>query len=727
MKKIHKNLILCLFFWGITFVFAQEKKTITLSHIWVEYQFYPNAVEGYRWMKNDQFYSALNKDHTTIEKFSVLDKNFKEKILDVQDFPQGFPQKIEEYEFSSDEKHLLIKTQIERIYRHSTKEVVTLVNLASQKYLQLNNGKKVSHATLSPSGQQVAFVYENNLYVQDLADGKITQVTKDGRKNYVIYGMCDWVYEEEFSFTKAFEWSYDGKKIAIYRFDESQVPEFSMDIYGTLYPQKETFKYPKAGEKNAVIDIYVYEVSSGNLVKMDLGTETDIYIPRIRWTYSSEQLAVLRMNRLQNHVEVLLYNTNEGIPQIILSEKSDTYVEVTDFMLYFLDNGKEFLWTSEKSGFNHVYHYDLSGKLIQQITTGNYEVLEIIGVDSKQKVLYYTSTEVSPLEKHFYRVNFNGKNKKRLSNEPGTHKIQISSGFNFYVDTYSEMGAPPVTKLYSTEGKLLQTLEDNADLKEKLKTFVLGKHEFFQFKTSEGVSLNGWMIKPHDFDPNKKYPVLMYCYGGPGHQTVVNVYDGFNYFWHQMLANQGYIVVSVDNRGTGGRGAAFKKSTYKQLGKLEVQDQIEAAKYLSGLSFVDGNRIGIWGWSFGGYLTTLCMTKGNNYFKMGIAVAPVTNWRFYDTIYTERYLQRPQENEKGYDENSPIHFAKELKGKYLIIHGTADDNVHAQNAMEMIDALVKNNKQFEQFFYPNKNHGIYGGITRFHLYTLMTNFILKNL
>lgn len=720
-----KKYIFIILFVQYTFILAQ-KKSITLSDIWIEYKFYPAAVEQFHWMKDDKFYTGL-ANGTQLFKYNVLDKNFKETILETSQFKDPFPQKIQDYHFSNDENFLLLKSKVNPIYRHSTKEVTTIFELKTKNYLNVLDGKFVSHATLSPDNQKVAFVFENNLYIQNIQTKEITKITKDGEKNKIIYGLCDWVYEEEFSFTKAFEWSPDGKKIAFYRFDESQVPEFSMDIYGELYPKQERFKYPKAGEKNSEISIYVYDLENKSLTIMDLGNEKDIYIPRIRWTYSSEQLAVLRLNRLQNQIDVLLCNTSDGTHKIILSEKTDTYIEVTDYMLFFLENGKEFLWTSEKDGFNHIYHYDLEGKLIRQITSGNFEVQEILGVDTKKQMIYYLSTEVSPLEKHFYQISFNGKNKKRLSIEPGNHSITLSSSFNFFIDTYSQMGIPPITKLMTIDGKLVKMLEENKELSERLQNYTISKPEFFKFKNSEGVELNGWMIKPSNFEENKKYPVLMYCYGGPGHQTVVNKYNGTDFFWYQMLASQGYIIVSVDNRGTGGRGASFKKCTYKQLGKLECIDQIETAKYLGSLQYVDKNRIGIWGWSFGGYLTSLCLTKGNEYFKAGIAVAPVTNWRFYDTIYTERYLQRPQDNPSGYDENSPIHFADKLKGAYLIVHGTADDNVHFQNAMEMVDALIKNNKQFEQFFYPNRNHGIYGGVTRYHLYNKLTKFILNNI
>lgn len=720
-----KKYIFIVLFTQYAFILAQ-KKSITLSDIWIEYKFYPASVEQFHWMKDDKFYTGL-ANGTQLFKYNVLDKNFKETILETSQFKDPFPQKIQDYYFSNDENFLLLKSKVNPVYRHSTKEVTTILDLKTKNYLNVFDGKLISHATLSPDNQKVAFVFENNLYIQNIQTKEIIKVTKDGEKNKIIYGLCDWVYEEEFSFTKAFEWSPDGKKIAFYRFDESQVPEFSMDIYGELYPKQERFKYPKAGEKNSEIAIYVYDLDNKSLNIIDLGNEKDIYIPRIRWTYSSEQLAVLRLNRLQNQMDVLLCNTTDGSHKIILSEKTDTYIEVTDYMLFFLENGKEFLWTSEKDGFNHIYHYDLEGKLIRQITSGNFEVQEILGVDTKKQMIYYLSTEVSPLEKHFYQISFNGKNKKRLSLEPGNHSITLSSSFNFFIDTYSQMGIPPVTKLMTIDGKLVKVLEDNKELNEKLQSYEISKPEFFQFTTTEGVALNGWMIKPSNFDENKKYPVLMYCYGGPGHQTVVNRYNGTDFFWYQMLASQGYIIVSVDNRGTGGRGASFKKCTYKQLGKLECIDQIETAKYLGSLKYVDKNRIGIWGWSFGGYLTSLCLTKGNEYFKAGIAVAPVTNWRFYDTIYTERYLQRPQDNPSGYDENSPIHFADKLKGAYLIVHGTADDNVHFQNAMEMVDALIKNNKQFEQFFYPNRNHGIYGGVTRYHLYNKLTKFILNSI
>lgn len=717
-----------LLLWG-GFVPAQDAvKPISLEDIWLNYRFFPAFPQEFNWMKDDNFYSVLEEG--AIVKYSLKDRKAVGKILDlatVKDPKTGASVEAQSYEFNADESKVLLRTEIEGIYRHSDKAVCYVYDFATQKVVMLENGSKISYPTFNPTSDKIAYVFENNLFVFDLVKNARTQATADGKRNAIINGGTDWVYEEEFGFAQGFSWSSDGKKIGFYRFDESHVREFSMDMYGTLYPDLYKFKYPKAGEANAYVDIMVFNTETGKTVKADLGTEKDQYIPRIKWTADANQLAVMRMNRLQNHLDLLLVSADNGSSKVILTEDEATFIdEVDDMKWIFLKNGKEFLWQAETDGYNHVYRYDFTGKLLNAVTAGKWEVSDIAAVDEENQLLYFISPEVSPMERHLYSIQLDGKKKKQLTTESGWHEITFSGNNSFYLDTYSSIAKPAVSALYDKKGKQLQVIEDNAALAARMKEYETTTPEFIKVKTPE-VELNGYMIKPYNFDPKKKYPVLMHVYGGPGHQTVTNQFQGFNYFWHQMLANQGYIIVSVDNRGTGGRGEEFRKSTYAQLGKLETIDQIESAKYLATLPYVDGNRIGIWGWSFGGYMTSLCLTKGADIFKAGIAVAPVTNWRYYDSIYTERYLKTPQLNPEGYDENSPINFAKQLKGKYLIVHGTADDNVHFQNSMEMVNALVKANRQFDMHFYPNRNHGIYGGVTRFHLYKKMTDFVLQNL
>lgn len=705
-----------------------QKKDIELEDIWLYYKFFPAFPAEFNWMQDDNFYSVM--EDNKIIRYGIQDRKPVETILDIADLkdPTSMePLAVQSYTFSPDERKIILQVGVESIYRRSSKAVCYVYDRDSKKLSTLESANKISYPTFNAAADKVGYVFENNLYVHDLASDKAMQVTQDGKRNAIINGATDWVYEEEFAFAQAFSWSADGKKVAFYRFDESEVPQFSMPIYGTLYADPYEFKYPKAGDKNAVVEIHIYNTETGKTVKCNIGKDEDQYIPRIKWTKDANKLAIIRMTRLQNHLDVLLADAATGATETILSEDEETYIdEVSDEKWMFLDNGTEFLWQSEKDGYNHVYRYNFEGKLLNAVTSGNWDVMHIAAVDEENETLYFTSSEISATERHLYSIQFDGKKKKQITKRAGTHEITFSGNNSYFLDTYSSVSVPGETALYNKKGKQLQVLEDNAKLKKRMDEYKTTEPEFIKIPTEE-VELNAYMIKPFDFDPNKKYPVLMHVYGGPGVQTVQNEYLGFNYFWHQMLANQGYIIVSVDNRGTGARGEAFKKATYGQLGKLETIDQINSAKYLATLDYVDGNRIGIWGWSFGGYMTSLCMTKGADIFKLGIAVAPVTNWRFYDTIYTERFLKTPQLNPEGYDENSPINFVDKLKGKYMIVHGTADDNVHFQNSMEMVDALVMANKQFDMAFYTNKNHGIFGGPTRFHLYKKMTDFVLQNL
>jgi dipeptidyl-peptidase-4 len=710
-------------------LFAQPLKDLSLQEIWASPTFRPSMVMGVSPMQDGQHYSTLKIDESgvSIEKYAY---STGLKVGDIYTtasitLPGNKSIQFDSYTFSKDEKKLLVPTETEPIYRHSSRSAYVVIDLEKKSASLLSTGKQ-QYADFSPDGKQIAFVRDNNLFVKDLISGKETAITKDGKQNEIINGATDWVYEEEFALSQAFFWSPDGSKIAYLRFDEREVKEYNMQTYGSLYPGLYTFKYPKAGEDNSLVNVYVYSVSGNSSVKMQTGDDKNLYFPRLQWTSNGSELCVTRMNRHQNHLELLLANPATGSIRTLLEEKSETYIDIHD-NLRFLADGKRFIWSSELGGFNHLYLYGMDGKKISALSSGNFDITEFYGINEKTGTLYFQAAAPTPMDRSLFTVKLTGKGQKNLLPVNGHQNPEFSSNFSYFVLSQSSANAPADYSLYSGEGKLIRSLETNKVLREKLATYRLSKKEFFSFTTSTGNALNGWMIKPSNFDASKKYPVFMTVYGGPGHNTVENQWEGSNYMWYQYLAQKGYIVVSVDNRGTGNRGEAFKKSTYKQLGKLETEDQIEAAKYMAAQPYVDASRIGIQGWSYGGYMSSLCITKGADVFKMAIAVAPVTNWRFYDSIYTERFMQTPEENESGYDDNSPINHVARLKGKYLLIHGTGDDNVHFQNSVEMVTALVKANKQFDLFFYPDKNHGIYGGNTRLHLYTKMTDYLLENL
>lgn len=708
---------------------AQDtKKEITLEDIWQNYVFYPQSLDEVVSMKDGEHYCMLENDIMINEYEYITGDKVKIIVRTSQLVPEGEKESIsiDEYEFSPDETKILIATNTEQIYRHSSISDYYIWDTLSKKLTKLSNGGKQRLASFSPKGNKVAFVRDNNLFIKDIVSGKEDQITTDGLVNNIIYGTTDWVYEEEFSFTKAWFWSPDGDKLAYYRFDESKVKEYDLVMYDSLYPTLYKYKYPKAGEDNSVIGIYVYALNTGKTTAMDIGKETDIYIPRIKWTEDNNILAIERMNRLQNKLEILLANATSGTTKVIYTEENKFYIEITDD-LTFLENKTQFIITSDKDGYNQIYLYNLDGTLAKQLTQGNWDVTSFKGVDEIKKLVYYISAEDSPINRDLYSVKLDGTGKTKISKKEGTNDAEFSETCKYYINTWSDANTPDYVTINNASGKELKVLVDNSELVKLAKEYGFTPEEFFTFKNTDGTELNGWMIKPPDFDKKKEYPVFMYVYGGPGAQTVQNSWGYFDFAWHEMLAQKGYIVVSIDNRGTGARGAYFKKCTYGQLGKFETADQIDAAKYLATLSYVDISRIGIWGWSYGGYMTALCMTKGADYFKTGIAVAPVTNWRYYDNIYTERYMGLPKDNASGYDDNSPVNFVKKLKGNFLLIHGTADDNVHFQNSMMLSNALVNANKQFDEFFYPNKNHGIYGGYTRYHLFKKMTDFLLENL
>lgn len=717
-----------LFLFLLAIVPAAAQQNITLQEIWGG-AFRAQGMDELQAMKNTNQYTVLNYnrmsgnatidlyDFATLEKVSTLldSKNHKE-------LAEG----IDSYTFSADEKKMLIATGSEQIFRHSFTADYYIYDMAAKSLTKLT-AYKVQEPTFSADGSKVAYVLENNLYVYDIASKKVDQVTTDGKKNAIINGITDWVYEEEFSFVKAYDWNASGDKIAYIRFDESQVPEFSMDMFGkSLYPTQYVFKYPKAGEKNALVSLHIYDVKAGTSKEIKLGNYNDFYIPRIKWTNDAQTLSVQVLNRLQNNLDLIFVNGTTGTAKVVLNEKDKAYVDITDNLTFLNDNS--FIWTSEKDGYNHIYHYSNAGKLINQVTKGNWEVTAYYGFDKKSGNIFYQSVENGSINRDVYRISLNGKNKVRLTPKTGTNNATFSPNFEYFINGFSSAHDPTSYALHnSKDGKEVKAIVNNDALKTKLEKYSLPVKEFTVITTEKGHQLNAWMIKPKNFDPNKKYPLFMYQYSGPGSQQVNNDWNGYDDYWFMMLAQQGYIVACVDGRGTGFKGAAFKKVTYKELGKYEVEDQIDAAKVFGKYSYIDAARIGIFGWSYGGFMSSNCILKGNDVFKMAIAVAPVTNWRFYDSVYTERFMQLPQENASGYDDNSPINHVSKLKGSYLLIHGSADDNVHVQNTMRMIDALVQANKQFDWAIYPDKNHGIYGGATRLQLYTKMTNFIKEKL
>ncbi len=721
-----KNLLF-LFLVLSTSIYSQ-KQDISLEDIWVKNTFNTQELESLQSMKNGDFYTILNHNSfgTYLDKFDYVTLKKIETVVAGNDLA-GIKY-FDDYTFSDDETKLIIGVDLEKIYRHSKIGKYYVYHRKTKK-LDLIAEYNIQNPTFSPDGKNVAFVYENNIYIKSLEAAKTTQITFDGKKNEIINGLTDWVYEEEFSFVRAFEWNGESNKLAFIRFDESEVPEYTMDIYGeNLYPETEVFKYPKAGEYNAEVSLFLHKIETKKSKEINLDNSKQYYIPRIQWTKAANILAVTTLNRHQNNLNLLFVDGNTLQSNLVLNENDPAYIDINDNLTFLEDNS--FIWTSEKDGFNHIYYYDKNGKLKNQITKGDWEVTKYYGFNNKTNKIFYQSTEEGSINRSIFSVGLSGKKKLKLNKSVGSNSAAFSNSFNYFINTYSSVNTPPVYTLVDAKsGKEIQEIKNNLNLAEKLTKYNLPEKEFSTLKTKNG-EFNMWMIRPLDFDPNKTYPLLMFQYSGPGSQQVTNRWNNVwrHDYWHQMMAQKDYIIVCVDGRGTGFKGRDFKKITYKELGKYEVEDQIESAKELGKRKYIDASRIGIWGWSYGGHMSSLAITKGADVFKMAIAVAPVTSWRFYDTVYTERYMQTPQENPSGYDDNSPINFANLLQGDYLLIHGSGDDNVHVQNSMRMANALIKANKQFDYFIYPDRTHGIYEGKnTRLHLFNKMTKFIDNSL
>jgi dipeptidyl-peptidase 4 len=717
------KIIICAFFLLSLHLCAQD---ITVEQIWKKYEFYPKGVEGFKSMKDGEHYTKMNEEGSIV-KYKLTDPTDAGTLL-VNGNSLMYKEAtiaFEDYEFNFDETKILFMTSIVPIYRRSFTAVYYLYDLTTKQLMPLDEKHQPqSLAEYSPDGKSVSFIYGNDIFVKQVANGKVVKLTEDGKRNKIINGTTDWVYEEEFSITKGYDWSPDSKWIAFLRFNEKEVKEFNLTFYNELYPTEYTYKYPKAGEDNSKVTANIVNVSNGKITPIMLGEYE--YIPRLSWSKTANKLILQTLNRHQNQLQYHLVDlTGKKMTQkMFFEEKSTTYVEI-DNNLMIRKDGNSILRTSEIDGFNHIYQLDFNG-FTAQITKGNWDVIDLYGIDESTNIVYYSSAEVSPMIKTIHSISTNGTNKSLLSLPMGVSDVEFTAGMKFMVLTHSDANTPPVSTLNKNDGSLVLMLEDNKVLKSKLGDLTLSKKEFITFDVN-GNKLNGWIMKPANFNSTKKYPVYMTLYGGPGHNEVVDAWDNTDYMYHQLLAQKGYIVICIEPRGTLYRGAAFKKSTYLQLGKLEAEDLIATAKEIQGFSYVDPQRIGVMGWSYGGFMASLAITKGADVFKMAIAVAPVTNWRNYDNIYTERFMRTPKENPDGYDANSPVNFVKLMKGKFLLIHGSADDNVHYQNSMELVNAMVKADKQFDLFIYPNRNHGIYGGNTRNHLFTMMLNFIEKNL
>lgn len=701
----------------ITAIFSQNIKAqeITLDKIYSGY-YRGKGIAGIASLNDGENYATIEKDG--IAKYNYKTSQKSGNIVDGS---------YEAYIFSADESKILLQKESQPIYRHSFLGKFDVKDLKSNQVTPLNNGNYIQEPKFSPDGSKVAFIVDNNLFYQDLSSGKINQITTDGKKNSVINGLGDWVYEEEFGHPDYYQWNKAGNAIVFVKFNESAVPEIYIPIYGkSLYPTEMRYKYPKAGENNSTVSAQLYQLNSGKTSQLNLGNFENYYIPQIFQTNGENEIVIATSNRHQNKVDLLNVDTKSGTVSKLFSETDNAWIDTDNLTMEFLDDNS-FLWASERDGYRQLYWYDKTGKLKKQVSKGNWEITDYYGYNPKTKEAYIQTTEKGSLNKVVSKLNIDNGKTTLVSYPEGNNSANFSKSFNYFINTNSTAGTPNKYVLKDAAGKEIKELQNNNELLSKLNKDSFVTKEFITIPNAVGDQLNAWIIKPKNFDPNKKYPLFMFQYSGPGSQQVSNSWDGGNGIWFEMLAQKGYVVACVDGRGTGYKGAKFKKVIYKQLGKYEIEDQITAAKWFGNQSYIDKSRIGIFGWSFGGYMTSLAMTKGADVFKMGIAVAPVTNWRYYDSIYTERFLQTPQENPEGYDQNSPTTFAKLLKGKFLLIHGTADDNVHFQNSMEFSEALIQNKKQFDFMAYPDKNHGIYGGNTRPQLYEKMTNFILENL
>ena len=725
-------------FYALMCLVTLQAQKVTLQDV-ANGTYRAQSIQGLKPMLDGEHYTQISKDHKRIVKYSFKTGKEVATIFDVATARNHKLKSFDNYIMSPDESLILIQTETKPIYRRSFTAIYYIYNVRNRTLEPLSNNGPQQVPLFSPDSHQIAFVRNNNIYLIKLLFGNSeSQVTKDGEYNKVLNGIPDWVYEEEFSYNRAFDFSADSKMIAYVRFDESQVPMYSFPWYKgmapekteyTTYPGSYDYKYPKAGVVNSKVSVHSFDIKSRVTRKMELPVDSDGYVPRIKFTDDPEKLAIMTLNRHQNRFDLYMANPRSAICKVAIRDEAGQYIKeqaYSDITFY----PEHIVMMSERDGYNHLYLYTIGGNLVKQITKGEFEVKDFLGWDQKANVFYYTSNEGSPLRTVVYKIDGKGK-KTKLSTRTGTNNALFSKNLNYYINTYSSAQTPTLITLNNNKGQEMVTLLDNKKLKSKTAQLNMPTKEFFSFKTSEGVELNGWMMKPANFNPSKKYPVIMHQYSGPGSQQVLDKWGigsfGDGGMFEAVMCDKGYIMVCVDGRGTGGRGAAFEKCTYLSIGVKEATDQAEAAKYLSTLPYVDGSRIGIWGWSYGGYNTLMSMSEGSGAFKAGVAIAAPTDWRFYDSVYTERFMRTPKENGDGYQASSAINRASKLKGKLLLIHGSADDNVHLQNFMEYSEALVQANIQFDTQIYTNRNHSIFGGNTRNHLMNRVANFFLQNL
>lgn len=717
----------------LTFNLFAQTGELTLEDLFFTDKYYAEEVENVQWLPDGSAFTFTEEDGNgllDIYKYDIA-SGATNLLLDGNELASnGSLIKMSSYKWTDDGKYLIIEGPEKEIWRHSRQAPFYLYEVDSENITALgNNHPGLRNVKLSPDGTKVGFVKDHNIYVTIFETNEEVKITSDGDKN-ILNGEFDWVYEEEFGIADGWRWSPDGNKIAFWRFDQTRVKEFHLIDEMEPYNKVMSLKYPKTGEENSIIKIGVYDFKDGTTSWMDIGEEIDLYFPRIYWANSSERLAVLRLNRHQNHLEVLMNDVENGKGKVVLTDSDSCWVTIEEKKAIFLKNANKFVWVSEKSGFRHAYLYDYDGTLINPITTGDWEITSIEGVSEIDSQLFFYGKKDTHLEQNVYKIGLDGKNLQRISPEPGWHEANFSPDYKYFINEFSSHNHPSKTYLRKTDGSLVAILKENELPALDEINFI--EREFSTFTTSDGIELHYYIIKPPDFDPSNKYPVLFYGYGGPGSQRVK--YEWHDHekpevrqLFHQALVEKGYIVFCVDNRGTGGQGKAYKNLMYKDLGKWSVHDHIEAAKFVSSLTYVDSDRIGFWGWSGGGYLCLMLMTRANEYFKTGVAVAPVSDFRLYDAIWSERYLGLLSENTASYDVSSVFSYSDNLKGKLLMIHGTGDDNVHYQNTLQIAKDFQQKGKQFDLMLYPNKNHSIKGRETQYHLYSKIMDYFLDNL
>ena len=704
---------------------------LTVERIFARSEFRSAPLPTVQWLKDGRAYLDLRADTaggSDIVRINLLGEGGATVMAGAARLSDesGRRLEIESFSLSPDEKRALLFHSSVRVWRANTKGTYHVLDLESGALTPVSRQPGLQmFAKFSPDGRQVAFVRDNDLFVTDLTTGVERRLTTDGSET-IINGTTDWVYEEELDLRDAFRWSPNGRRIAYWRFDQSRVPPFPMVNEMTLYPEIQPLRYPKAGAPNSAVRVGVLDLASGATTWIDVGADTGIYLARMEWV-GADSVLIQRLPRKQNRIDVLMASATTGHARLLLTERDSAYVDVDDQPVW-LDGDRQFLWSSDRSGWRQVYLYNRDGRMVRRVTRDGMDVLSVLGVDGRRGWVYVQVAGPTPLERQVYRYSLDGRRAERVTRAGGNHRAVIDPNARFLLDYHNTITSPTTVTLYELPAMTRRrVVVDNAALAAKLAALDVRPPEFFTVPTPAGVRLDAYRIVPADFDTTRKYPVLMYAYGGPAAPTVYDGWGGNRYLWHQMLAQQGFVVVSVDNRGAAWRGRAFRKITQYQLGRYESQDQIDAAKWLATLPWVDAERIGIWGWSYGGYLAALTAARGGDVFQAAIAVAPVTDWRLYDTIYTERYMWTPQENAEGYRESAPLNHVKGLTARLLLAHGLNDDNVHPQNTIQLADALQRAGKSYYLLVYPNKTHSISGGESQAHLFGSMTRFLIENL